>query len=96
MKYLIGIFSFTFLLFGLNPKGLTQGKGSGDKSAAAPKTEVLNFEDELVEGQNAKPELFYLLQQKNFNYKRLIRLRENFIPETKRSFENLQLNRGGN
>jgi len=62
----------------------------------APKTEILNFEDELVEGKNTKPELFYLLQQKNFNYKRLIKLRENFIPEAKRSFENLQLNRGGN
>ncbi len=45
------------------------------------KKQVLNFEDELVEGRDAKPELFFLLQQKKFNYKRLIKLRENFIPE---------------
>jgi hypothetical protein len=72
---------------------VAETKLQGDK---ATKTEIINFEDELVEGQNAKPELFYLLQQKNFNYKRLIKLRENFIPESRRSFENLQLNRGGN
>jgi len=62
----------------------------------APRTEVLNFEDELVEGQSAKPELFYLLQKKNFNYKRLIRLREHFVPEMKSSFEQMEWNRGKN
>ena len=45
------------------------------------KKQVLNFEDELVEGRDAKPELFFLLQQKKFNYSRLIKLRENFLPE---------------
>lgn len=81
------------LLLFFSEVSLAQSQSSNEK---APKTEVINFEDELVEGQNAKPELFYLLQQKNFNYKRLIKLRENFIPESRRSFENLQLNRGNN
>jgi hypothetical protein len=77
----------------LSFNGFAETKNSKETSR---RTEVINFEDELVEGQNTKPELFYLLQQKNFNYKRLIKLRENFVPEAKRSFENLQLNRGNN
>ena len=35
----------------------------------------------MIKGQNQKPDLLYLLQKKQFNYKRLIRLRENFLPE---------------
>ena len=59
------------------------------------KVQSLNFEDELVEGTAQKPEFFYLFQKKNFNYKRLIRLRENFIPEMRRSSEDIQRLRGG-
>lgn len=50
----------------------------------------LNFEDELVEGGTQKPELFYLFQKKNFNYKRLIKLRENFLPEMRKTTEDIQ------
>ena len=57
---------------------------------------TLNFEDELVEGATQKPELFYLFQKKNFNYGKLIKLRENFIPEMRRTTEDLQRIRGGN
>ncbi|MGZ3793514.1 MAG: hypothetical protein ACXVCP_14275 [Bdellovibrio sp.] len=56
----------------------------------------LNFEDELVEGSTQKPELFYLFQKKNFNYTRLIKLRENFLPEMRRTTEDIQRVRGGN
>lgn len=51
---------------------------------------TLNFEDELVEGSTQKPELFYLFQKKNFNYKRLIKLRENFLPEMRKTTEDIQ------
>lgn len=60
------------------------------------KTQTLSFEDELVEGATQKPELFYLFQKKNFNYKRLIKLREHFIPEMRRTTEDLQPVRGSN
>lgn len=60
-----------------------------------PKKQKLSFEDELIEGGAQKPELFYLLQQKNFNYKRLIKLRENFLPEMRRTAEDIQRIRGG-
>lgn len=57
---------------------------------------TLNFEDELVEGSTQKPELFYLFQKKNFNYRRLIKLRENFLPEMRKTTEDVQRVRGGN
>lgn len=57
---------------------------------------TLNFDDELVEGATTKPELFYLFQKKNFNYARLIKLRENFLPEMRRTTEDIQRVRGGN
>lgn len=57
---------------------------------------TLNFEDELVEGSTQKPELFYLFQKKNFNYTKLIKLRENFLPEMRRTTEDIQRVRGAN
>lgn len=57
-----------------------EGKGQRKK-------QTIDFEDELVEGELKKPELFYLLQKKQFNYKRLIKLREDFLPEMKRDAE---------
>lgn len=56
----------------------------------------LSFEDELVTGASEKPELFYLFQKKNFNYKRLIRLREDFIPEMRKTSEEIQRSRSAN
>lgn len=51
---------------------------------------TIDFEDELIEGEVKKPELFYLLNKKQFNFKRLIKLRKNFIPEMERTSEELQ------
>lgn len=77
--------------------GLAQTTGSAAPSAQAKsdRKQTLNFEDELVEGSAQKPELFYLFQKKNFNYKRLIKLRENFLPEMRRTTEDIQRLRGG-
>jgi len=74
-----------------NPSALTATSGNKKEKKTS-----LNFEDELVEGQASKPELFYLFQKKNFNYKRLIRLRENFIPEMRKTSEDIQRTRSTN
>ncbi|GIL18017.1 MAG: hypothetical protein BroJett040_17680 [Oligoflexia bacterium] len=66
------------------------------KAKKDPRKQTLSFEDELVEGATQKPELFYLFQKKNFNYKRLVKLRENFIPELRRTSEDIQRSRSGN
>jgi hypothetical protein len=57
--------------------------------SAQNKRTTVNFEDQLVEGQTQKPELFYLLQQRNNNFKRLIKLRENFLPEMRKTSEEM-------
>lgn len=60
---------------------------SGSAAKGEPKKTTVNFEDQLIEGQTQKPELFYLLQQRNNNFKRLIKLRENFLPEMRKTGE---------
>lgn len=64
---------------------------AGERPAAGAQTAKggkkrtdIDFEDELVEGELKKPELFYLLQKKQFNFKRLIKLRDDFLPEMRR------------
>lgn len=59
------------------------------KRGADKRTTSINFEDELIQGEVKKPELLYLLQKKQFNFKRLIKLRENFLPEMSRTAEDL-------
>lgn len=74
----------------------TTTNSAGQKTTVRKERKAeLNFEDELVEGSTQKPELFYLFQKKNFNYKRLIKMRENFLPEMRRSAEDVQRVRGG-
>lgn len=61
----------------------------------AEKKQSLNFEDELIEGTTQKPDLFYIFQKNNFKFKKLIKLRENFLPELNRNAEDIQRLRGG-
>ncbi len=70
-----------FLSIGAFAQKSTQGK---------PKRTTVNFEDQLIKGQNQKPDLLYLLQKKQFNYKRLIRLRENFLPEMRETATDIE------
>ena len=71
----------TFLL----PSAWSKSK----KRRKSGKSQVLNFEDELIKGDAQKPELFYLLERKQYNFKKLIRLRENFLPEMQRDAEEI-------
>jgi hypothetical protein len=72
-----------------DPQKRETGQQQGQQKKPVKKANI-NFEDELVEGGTNKPELFYLLQKKQFNYKRLIKLREDFIPEMKSTAEDVQ------
>ncbi len=64
-------------------------------SSGPPKKTTVNFEDQLIEGQTQKPELFYLLQQRSNNFKRLIKLRENFLPEMRDTAEDMSRHGNG-
>jgi len=66
-----------------------------DQKNKVEKKQTLNFEDELIEGTAQKPDLFYMFQKNNFRFKKLIKLRENFLPEMARNAEDIQRLRGG-
>lgn len=69
---------------------------SAQNNRSKKRTTSINFEDELIEGNVKKPELLYLLQKKQFNFKRLINLRDDFIPEMRQTAEDLHGERSGN
>lgn len=88
----------TAAIISVTSAGAAFAQDSAPKAAAKPageKKKSLSFEDELVQGATAKPELEYILTKKNFNFKRLIKLRENFQPEMRRTSEDVR-GRGGN
>ena len=87
--------------FGVRAQAQEEAGQKTEKSAGAVKsgekrTSKIDFEDELVEGELKKPELFYLLQKKQFNFKRLIKLREDFLPEMRRDTDEVRRVRGKN
>lgn len=55
------------------------------KKSSEPKTTVLSFEDELIQGDVSSPDLFVILKNKNINFGRLLKLRKDFIPEMKQT-----------
>jgi hypothetical protein len=75
------------------PPAPRPGGGSGGAGGDKKRTSKIDFEDELVEGELKKPELFYLLQKKQFNFKRLIKLREDFLPEMRRDGDEVRRSR---
>ncbi len=79
------VFAFILVSFTFAPV-----KGRAQKKSGKTRTATIDFEDELIEGEVKKPELFYLLQKKQFNFKRLIKLRNNFLPEMRRTSEELR------
>ena len=84
----------TLILFA-SSFALAQNAVSDEDQIKAEKKQSLNFEDELIEGTTQKPDLFYIFQKNNFKFKKLIKLRENFLPEMNRNAEDIQRLRGG-
>ena len=81
------ILSISFLLVGsLSTYAQAQSKAKKHKQS-------INFEDELIQGEVKGTDLLYLLSRKQFNYKKLIKLRKDFLPEMRRSAESVE--RGG-
>ncbi len=74
------------------PKAQTQ---AGQKGGASRKKVGVNFEDQLIEGEVKRPELMSILQKKQYNFGRLIKLRENFLPEMRKTTEAVQRRGGG-
>lgn len=91
-KILILIFS----IVGFSTQAISQTETAVEGATAkVAKKQTLNFEDELVQGTAQKPDLFYLFQRKDMNQGRLIKLRQNFLPEMRKTTEDIQRVRGG-
>jgi hypothetical protein len=60
-----------------------------DKPQKAKKPRVVNlsFEDELVRGANEEPSVETIFARDEFNFKKMIKIRQNFIPEVKQGSE---------
>lgn len=58
----------------------------GSTGGASDKQKKINvkFGDELVKGQEEHPSMEYMFERKQFNFKKMIQLRENFIPEVEK------------
>ena len=67
-----------------------QGKTiqEADKTVFRKKT-TIDFTDVAVEGELTKPEGTYALSKKKTNFKSLIKVRDNFVPELQKSVDNL-------
>ena len=77
---LYSVFFIAIILFATDSYAQSKGK---------KKKEVVDFEDQLIQGEVQKPELFYLLQKKQFYFSKLIKLRENFVPEMRKTAETI-------
>lgn len=89
---LVVVFSLSFGLKAERAHAQAGTEAKPEKTGDKKRTKI-DFEDELVEGELKKPELFYLLQKKQFNFKRLIKLREDFLPEMRRDADEVKRGR---
>ena len=56
-----------------------------------PRVVNVDFDDELhIKGKLLGPSIFSLFQKKDLNYGRLIKPRENFLPEMRRTLEDIE------
>ena len=75
--YKLFVFCVCLLFFSV----ICSAQSGKTKKKGKPKRTTINFEDQLIKGERQMPDLLYMLRKKKFNYKRLIRLRDDFIPE---------------
>lgn len=84
---LVGLLTCQIVAFAVASRALAQT--SGDAGKKGGKRTTINFEDQLIEGRTQKPELFVLLQNRMNNSRRLFKLRENFLPEMRKTAEDV-------
>lgn len=89
MKKLLGMMALT-LLIGASSSAFAQDKviREADRTEFKKKT-VIDFSDVTIQGELTKPEGSYLLNRKKTNFKTLLKIRANFLPELFNSTDNL-------
>ena len=80
LLFLLLIFSITALF------ASAEQQNSSDLVSADKNNRIkLNFEDDLIKGKYNSPEAMYITTRKNNNFKKLIKIRENFNSEMDKS-----------
>ena len=55
------------------------------KKKRRQKRVVIDFQDELLEGNVSNPSIFHLFHKKQLDYGRLVKFRRDFLPEMRRT-----------
>ncbi len=76
------------VLFLLIPAlGMAQGVSESESSASSTKASkkiYIQFDNELVDGKRDNPQMDYMFTRKEANYKKMMKLRDSFLPEVKK------------
>lgn len=89
---LVGVAAFFATLIAVQLVSQTAVAQENSNTSAGKKGQkrtTINFEDQLIEGRTQKPELFVLLQNRMNNSRRLFKLRDNFLPEMRKTAEDV-------
>ena len=78
---------FMFLLFVFSTLAEAK-KGKGKRKRQ--KRVVIDFQDELLEGNVSNPSIFHLFHKKQIDYGRLVKFRKNFLPEMRRTAREIE------
>ena len=83
---LVGVlFLFLLLVFSTLAEA-KKGKGKRKRQ----KRVVIDFQDELLEGNVSNPSIFHLFHKKQIDYGRLVKFRKNFLPEMRRTAREIE------
>lgn len=58
-------------------------------SAHAKSRNRIDFDEQLVKGKSNQPDVFTIMQKNGIKYDKLIKLRENFLPEMKKGISSV-------
>ena len=80
---LVGLFVLLLFAFSI----LAEAKKGKRKMK---KRVVIDFQDELLEGNVSNPNIFHLFHKKQIDYGRLVKFRKNFLPEMRRTAREIE------
>ena len=82
---------FVFAAAMLSAGAFDEAEAAKKRSRKKGRRVHIDFDDELhIKGKLLGPSIFTLIQKKNINYGKLIRLRKNFLPEMRETMEDIK------
>ncbi len=81
--------AFLALTLAAAPSAFAQDVVKEKDTTSYKKKTIIDFSDVTIQGELTKPEGSYLLNRKKTNFKSLLKIRGNFLPELFNSIDNL-------